>query len=338
MKESLYINFYGVRVKVHCQNQELLDNLRRDFSYFVVRGKIDTDITIQVFVTSPPHHKIPPLKASMYLPDGIIYDDDKTRYVDYQGETLTIYNRKLHKAEIFSRDTAMLHEVVYLFILSTVGQAFDKEGIHRIHALGITLNSKSVLCLLPQGGGKTTLALELLKYESIELLSDDTPLITKTGKVLPFPLRMGIKELPKEVPRKFLRRFERRKFGQKYLVDIDYFKNKIGEISEPKCILLGERYFSKETKIIKIPKYRAIWPFVVNCVVGLGLPQVVEYFLRSDLKSILSLFRIAIRRFIASLTIIAKSQTYKIALGTDTKKNAKVLYDFLKAPNKNPKP
>lgn len=338
MKESLYINFYGVRVGVHCQNQGLLDNVRRDFSYFVVKGKIDADITIQIFVASPPHYKMPPLKASMYLSDGIIYDDDETRYVDYRGEALTIYNRKLHGAEIFSRDTAMLHEVVYLFILSTVGQVLDKKGIHRIHALGITFNSKSVLCLLPQGGGKTTLALELLKYEGIELLSDDTPLITKAGKVLPFPLRMGTKEIPKGIPRQFLRRFERRKFGQKYLIDIDYLKNKIGEISEPKCILLGERYFSKESKIVKIPKYRAIWPFVVNCVVGLGLPQVVEYFLRSDLKSAFLLFRIAVRRFIASLGIIARSQTYKIALGTDTKKNAKVLYDLLKAPSRNPKP
>jgi hypothetical protein len=120
--------------------------------------------------------------------------------------------------------------------------------------LGISVNNKAVLIILPMGGGKTTLGLELLKYDDVKLLSDDTPLISRDGKILPFPIRIGINKntsLNFNVPKKYLRDFIRSKYGPKLLIDIDYFRDKIALPCKISMILIGERIFSDKCRIEK---------------------------------------------------------------------------------------
>ncbi len=327
---QLYFNFYRVRVEVISDDEQILEDIKRDFSYFL-SSKQNPTIKVSVFNRVAPYQEIPPLKASLYMPDSISYDDRNTRYVDYQGRLLTIYDYHKDEARIYSKDPDLLHEISYLLILSRVGELLDKRGIHRIHSLGFTFKRKGVLLLLPQGGGKSLLALELLKDPEVRLISEDTPLITHKGEILPFPLRMGVgKTIELGIPSKYLRDFTRRKYGQKTLIDIEYFKDRIAGISRLAFVLIGEREFSNRARINKIGKVAALSPIIRNIVFGLGLPQLIEYFLRKEIKDIFNKLRIVASRLIVTLRILKKSKTYKFTIGRNKKENIQVLLNFLK--------
>lgn len=111
----------------------------------------------------------------------------------------------------------MLYEIVYLFIHSRVGELLDKKGIHRIHACSFSFENNIYVVMLPQGGGKSTLLMGLLKDERIKLISDDTPLCDRKGDILPFPIRIGVNNDIDTgyIPDEYILTFNRRKFGQK---------------------------------------------------------------------------------------------------------------------------
>ena len=330
MENRVFFDFYGVCLKVNCEDIELLENIRRDFSYFHRDSQASVVISISVNLESPAFDKVPPLKASLYNPDSIAYDDKNIRYVDYQGKALSIYDYKKEDGRIYSSNRELLHELVYLLILSRVGELLDKKGIHRIHALGFSIREQGALCLLPQGAGKTTLALEFLKRDDIRLLSDDTVLINRRGELLAFPLRIGVSSDCKlDISSQYLRTFQRRKYGQKTLIDIDYFKGKIAPLATPSIILIGQRVFSDETKIVKVSKIKAIGPLFRDAVIGLGLAQMVEYFLRFDFRDIFSKIGITLSRLLASFKLLLHARTYCFLIGRDAEKNAETLRRFL---------
>ncbi len=64
--------------------------------------------------------------------------------------------------------------------------------MHRVHALALAVDRRAMLVLLPMGGGKSTLGAELLRHPDVQLLSDDSPLVDRAGRVHAFPLRLGL--------------------------------------------------------------------------------------------------------------------------------------------------
>ena len=327
---SLFFDFYGVCVKVDCSDRELLENIRRDFSYFYTDSQAQLAISISVYLESPDFDKVQFLKASLYNSDSIAYDDKNIRYVDYQGKALSIYDYRKEEGKIYSSNRELLHELVYLLILSRVGELLDKKGIHRIHALGFSIKENGILCLLPQGAGKTTLALELLKRDDVKLLSDDTVLINRRGQFLAFPLRIGVSsDFKLDIPPQYLRTFKRRKYGQKTLIDIEYFRDKIAGPIKPSILLIGERIFSSRAKIVRVNKIKAILPLVRDAVIGLGLAQMVEYYLRFDFKDIFSKICILLSRLLVSFKFFLHGQIHRFLIGRDVKKNAEIICRFL---------
>ena len=327
-----FFDFYGVKVKLNTNSDFIVENISKDFSYFQEKFSQRPHLEVFSFHEEPPYFKIPELKASLYKDNAICYDDKNTRYIDYHGEALGIYKYKGNVIELYSLDLNLLWELTYLGILSRVGEELDKKGIHRIHALGISINKKAILVILPMGGGKTTLALELLKYDNVKLISDDTPLITRSGKVLPFPIRIGISPAVASklsVPSRYLRNFIRSKYGPKVLIDIDYFKDKISEPCAPGVILIGERVSSDTCRIEKISKVCALKPFIINGILGLGLPQLIEYLLWFKVKKIFSMGEIITSRFCPGFKIIWYSKIYKFFIGRDIEKNVNVLLKLL---------
>jgi hypothetical protein len=205
----------------------------------------------------------------------------------------------------------------------------DRKGLHRVHAMGLTYGLNGILCLLPQGGGKTTLCLALLRREGISLLSDDTPLIDRCGRLFPFPVRIGVCEVPANIPEQYLSKFNRRKYGAKTVIDIELFKNKIASPSKASIVLVGDRKYSNDAAISPLGKLSALSVFMVNCVAGLGLPQMVEYFLRYRLCDNIGKMGIALSRTWASIILIMKARTYRFTIGSDKDRNTEVLSEFL---------
>jgi len=327
----LYLDIYGLRVKVNSSNVEILERIRKDFLYF--SGQQDQpDIRIAVYKQAVPHGMIPETMASMYQPDSVSYDCGNVRYVDYHGKALVVYDYTGEEGKIYSEDIDLLHELGYLLVLSRAGEMLDIRGIHRLHALGLTYMNRAVLCIMPQGAGKTALGMDMLNMDGIKLLSDDTPLFTAGGRILPFPLRIGIKEDDSgryDIDRKYCYRISRRNHCAKTLVTVDYFKERISGEVAPSLILIGERISSGKASIEPVSGVRSAISFFKNGVVGLGLPQMVEYFLRGGKRDFLRKSGILFSRLRAASKILERSDTFLFTVGNDRGKNSGVLKDFL---------
>jgi hypothetical protein len=326
---SVSFHFYGLDLRLQSGDKGVVENVRRDFSYFEAQVNIP-QVNIEVFEKSPPFGSLPDLKASVYSTNYICYRGTEGIFTDYFGQGLRVFNPQTKNYQIFSESAALRHEISYLTILSVVGQFLDSKHIHRVHALGVSQKGKAILVLLPMRGGKTTLALRLLQSGQVKLLSEDSPLITQQGEVLPFPLRLGVVpggEL--DIPAEYLRTMNMMEFGSKILIDIDYFADKISSACQPGVVLLGERALGYESRIEPASKLGAGKEFMKNAVVGLGLHQGIEYLLGRSLWETLGKTGLFFSRLNSSLKVISRSKVYRYVLGHDPERNHQVLLDFL---------
>lgn len=329
MKE--YFDFYGLTIEVSSSSSDLVEYVRRDFAYFhVSRG--EEQIQVQMQLATPPYAELPPLSASFITPRNICFQNRKITYIDYFGQGLTVFNREERQCVIYGTDSDLVHEIAYLFILSTVGQYLDSRGIHRVHALGVSYHSRGILLLLPSGGGKSTIALELLRHPGFLLLGEDTPLIDRRGYILPFPLRLGVRpEQDTGIPPQYLRTVKRMEFDPKTLIDIEYFHHLLAkEEVEPGIILVGERNLGEVSDIIPLARHHAFKALVKYMVVGLGVYQGMEFLLERGLWELLGKVGVASSRLYNSLRLLARAPAYRFILGRSAKKNCQTLVDFIR--------
>jgi len=326
---SVSFDFYGLKVELRCADEKTVRSIRRDFAYFeAAPGK--PQVSIEVFNSKPDFSSLPDLPASIYTINYVCYSGKEHIYTDYHGQGLRISDLGQKNYRIFSEDYDLRHEVSYLTILSAAGQFLDSRHIHRVHALGISVNGKAVLILLPEKGGKTTLALRLLKSGHVKLLSEDSPLITRHGEVLPFPLRLGI--LPGgegDIPAEYMYPVNFMRVGTKILVDVGYYADKVGSSCPPGVILLGERALGCGSRIEPTGRISGSKEFIKNSVVGMGLHQGLEYLLGRSIWETFGKSRLAYSRLNNSLKVLRRSRVYRYMIGHDIEKNQQVLLDFL---------
>jgi hypothetical protein len=326
---AVQFNFYGFDLALHSNSVSVVEGIRRDFRYFEnSSGK--PVVNIDVRDESPVYSSLPDLRASTYTMDYIVYRKHNEIYTDYHGKGLRVWDRLNGRYRIYSENSDLRHEIAYLTILSSVGQYLDSKHIHRVHALGVSQNGKAILILLPEKGGKTTLALSLIKSGKFKLLSEDSPLISSHGEMLPFPLRMGI--LPggeQDIPAQYLYKANFQRVGTKIMVDLDYFADKVSVASRPWMVFLGERVLGNESRIIPAGKLKATKEFIKNSVIGLGLHQGLEYLLGGSIWETIGKSALAWSRLNNSLKVLNRSQAYWYQIGHDFEKNIRVLTDFL---------
>ena len=335
----LKLSFYGFCIEIKCNDPGTLEGVKRDFSFFVT-GEGIPQALFEVFAEPPDYKALPSLKASFYTPRNICYKHGNLSFIDYFGKGLTIIDYKANVYRIHCPDSHLRHEITFLSILSLVGQNLDSRKIHRVHGLGIEVSGRAVLILLPSGGGKTTLLLELIKKEGIKLISEDSPLVNSSGQILPFPLRIGIpySDKPQGIPENYIQFIERMEFGPKYTVDIDYFKDRISKNTlTPQFILCGIRCLGTESQIIPLSKYKALGEFIKNSVIGLGLYQGLEFLLQQGFSGLLKKSGVILSRLKNACTVISVAETYLFIIGSDRNKNAETFSEFLSNKKENDK-
>jgi hypothetical protein len=332
--DILFFDFYGILVKVLINDKESSKFIGTDFSYFrvdIAEGTRAPDITLSVYLRTPPHKKIPEgTLAAYHTKDAVVYKQGKVTYYDYSGEALVVYDDRHHSAEIYSLDRNFLYEKSYLMVMSRVGLELDRKKLHRIHAMGVVFEGRTILCLLPMGGGKTTLTLSLLEKKAFSLLSEEIPLVSSKGRLYPMPIRMGVTAgTSLSIPEKFLKPFQRRHYKPKVLIDINYFNDQIAPVSEPGFVFVGKRIHSSKPKIIKISRLKAFVPLFRLCVMGMGFPQLLEYVLRFDLLNMVGRISIFLSRLSASLALLRHSETYELHLSYNRSANADFVSEFV---------
>ena len=331
-------DFYGVGLTIVTASPELAASLARDFEYFAVAPAAPTAVATSRAATSalasrgpacggapivihahhdePPWQRIPSRPASMLTPNAVTYDQGRVRTNDYNGRALAIYDFDREHGEVWSTDADLLYEIVYLMALSRIGERHDLIGIHRVHALGVAAFGRAALVVLPEGGGKSTLALELLRRPEISLLSDDTPLLTR-GRVLAFPTRIGVRGAVEGVGAEHVRTVRRRDRGAKMVIDYSAFRDRVVREASPAALVIGVRHGGTRSWLEPVAARTAFAPLAVNLMFGLGLPQVVEYFLRGGALELVRKAAIMRSRLVATVRLLRNARSYRLVLGRD---------------------
>jgi hypothetical protein len=302
-----------------------------DFSYFK-RDSQGSDLHLHVFKETRRIEEIPGMVAVFSTPRNVCYYKDGVTYIDYFGRGLAIYDRKSGRVDIYSEDPVIIHSASYESILSLVGQYLDGKAWHRIHGVGFDVNGKAAIVMLDSGSGKTELAMRFLRSKAPQkLISEDTPLVTREGKVLPFPLRIGVinAEAIADIPESAKVYFPRTEFGPKYLADVTYFKDKIATKSSSAWILvMGKRSTLDEPKIYAVPKIAVLGNVFKNHIMGLGVYHGLEFILKATPFDLFKKTGLVFSRIINSIILIARSRTFSLILSKDTEKNCALLEKF----------
>ncbi len=329
-------NFYGNTVITKSENQNILDILIKNFSYFEALEEIPKkNITILdielLLVEKIPYHQIPPLISSKQTRNAVVYETKEVKYCDYYQEGLVIFDKVKNSAKIYCLELDFLHELSYLFIMSKIGKALDLQGFHRIHACAFKKRETSIVCMMPMKGGKSTLFLKMMEDREVEYFSDDTPLINSSGKIYPFPIRVGIKELPRYLKNKekYIFEIKRKEFGSKNLIEISAFENKIALTSGEKIILVDAvRTTIEKGYLGPISNFKMILPLFKYMGIGLGLPIIIEFFLENGFRGWRIQLCILFKRLYAIARLLIKSKSYRLILGTDRDSNVSAIQEL----------
>jgi hypothetical protein len=194
----------------------------------------------------------------------------------------------------------------------------------------VNYKGNGVLLLLPSGGGKSTMTMELLRHPDFTLLSEDTPLIDRKGRMHPFPLRLGIRDGESaEVPEQMRRTLNRMEFDPKTFVDVAFYKDRISEPVAPRILLVGRRNLGTPSTIKPIPRREALGSLIKYLVVGLGVYQGLEFLLERGIGDMIGQTGVATSRLRNGVALLSKVPAYEFTLGRDTVKNSRTLIDFI---------
>jgi hypothetical protein len=323
---------YGFQFTLNSENAgQAIADVSEDFAFFRRDSVAAGAMPVVLHGVDPPYDTIPQKPATVYTPRNISFTDGSRTYVDYSGRALAIFDRAKPSFDVYSRDGGLLYEVAYLYLLSRIGEYLDTRGLHRIHSMALSYDGKAVLAIFPMGGGKSTLAMELLKSTDFKILSDDSPFLARNGGVLAFPLRLGF--LPggeAGVPAEHRRTINRIEFGPKVLVNYSFFADRVAANAAPGVVFLGERSLAKTCRIEPIgtlAQYRSI---IVNCVVGLGLYQGLEFVMRSNPIELVSKAGVAFSRFRNARALFRRAHVCRLILGRDHAQNAEAVSQYVR--------
>ncbi|MDD5559265.1 hypothetical protein [Candidatus Methylomirabilis sp.] len=332
---DLYLNFYGCIVKVSSDERTCLDNVRRDFLYFLCSQPPEKPLSVSIRLHKEPPPPVPAQAKQVFQTnEGVCYEYEQIRYVDYSGKALARYDFRSEEGVGFSLDDSLLYEISYIMVLSRIGELLDRKGIHRLHSLAVSVDRFAVICLLPMGGGKTTLALELIKANDCFLLSDEIAAIDGSLQVLPFPLRLGVtttERIDPNMPGRYLRSITRIAYGPKVLIDVEYFIQKVAtEPARLGVVLFGERKNSNKPELKRLSKFAALYHVLKYITLGYQLPQTKAYFFKFSIGYFITLFTILLSRLLSGVKIALSVKCYRFKLADNPHKNAQVIASVLR--------
>jgi hypothetical protein len=328
------LSFHGATAAVESADAELRRRVADDFAYFAAaspaRGA--EHLAIHARRERPDYDALPPLVATVHTPRNVCYTSGDVTYIDWFGRALGRWDRARRTLDVSCEDLDLLHEIVYLTLISRVSETLERAGLHRVHAFGLEAGGEAALFLMPSGGGKTTLTLAFLALGApYRLVSEDSPFVDRQGGLHPFPLRIGVlgKEPPPFPPEHvtFVRRME---FEPKHLVALAAFGDVLATgRSTPRFLFVGRRTLGRGCTIRPAGWWTGWKALLEGMVVGVGLYQGVEFLLRTSLLDLFGLAGIGLSRLRAAWALLRRCEVHVAELGRDGPRNVETVRAFL---------
>ena len=334
--KTIGFSFYGATVTVETADEQVARRLADDFAFFTAEGAARgrEHLSIRATRRRPDYDALPPLTATVYTPRNICYSHGNLTYIDYFGRALALYDRGRRSLDVSCDDLDLLHEIVYLTILSRVSETLERDGLHRVHAFGLESGGDAALFLMPSGGGKTTLTLGFLKLGAPwRLISEDSPFVDRKGRVHPFPLRIGVLGTePPPFPAEHVTLIRRMEFEPKHLVSLAAFGDCLATgASSPRFLFIGRRSLGRGCTIRAVGKWTGWKALLEGMIVGVGLYQGLEFLLRTSVLDLLRLAGLGLSRTRAAWALLRRSEVHVVELGRDGAVNVETVRAFLAA-------
>lgn len=329
---SRSFDLYGLSVVVDGDWPDVINAVGLDFTWFET-SLADAPPAIHIVVErrQPDFGAFAGAVNVFVTPRNVVYQEDGRTIVDYFGRALSVFDRRTGRLLLQGEDAHLVHEAAYLFLLSRVGEHLDTRGLCRLHAVGLAGAEGAVALLLPSGGGKSTVAVRALRADGVKLLSDDSPLLDRHGRVHPFPLRIGVN--PGEatgIPPEYVRRIERMEFHPKLALDLGAFTDRIEAHPQPlRHLVIARRSLGSEATLEHVPRRAAVRPLMREAVVGVGLYQGLEFVLQRGWRDVLGKTSAARTRAACCAAALRNAQVWRATLGRDAERNWALLEPLL---------
>ena len=328
----VHFDAYGLRYSLGGDWPEVVEDVRLDFEWFERPSAVERpSLHIEVARGSPELDRFGDIPAAFVTTRNVVFQDGDRTIVDYFGRALAVFDRARNHLLVEGEERHLVHEAVYLFVLSRIGEHLDRSSLMRLHGLGLSGPNGAVVVMLPSGGGKSTLALRALKEPGVKLLSEDTPVLDRRGYVHPFPLRLGINSSDADsLPAGEVRRIERLEFQPKLVLSIDAFAEQIETRPQPlRHLVVGERSLGREGGLEPVPRRALVGPLLREGVVGVGVAQMIEYVLQRGASDFFKQGGVAARRAWCCTAALSRARAWRLRLGRDHERNWAVLSQLL---------
>lgn len=334
MKELLF-NFYGVQARIRgneaSEIKSAMDDLAEDFSFFTVKtlsgpGDLDFELILEV----APLESLAARKPLFRSRSAQVYGWGDERWAVYRPDSAvhSESSKATRHFKIYTPSADLLYELTYTAVLSATGEALDRRGFHRLHALAFQRKNQSTLFFLPHRGGKSSIASLLLSKSEALVFSDEQPLISD-DRLYPFPIRMALfPEVSEKLGLPSGRAFVRQNFPTKLLYPIS--SDQVPQPAKADVILIGlkgKAGLENHSKFKKVSRRSAFFHLFKAVVVGDGIAQMAEHMLR--LRNLPALVLIAVSRLRALISLVSTTPAHTFKVETDPVANYQSLIDFL---------
>jgi hypothetical protein len=329
---SAHLSVYGLAIAVRGDWPEVVEAVRLDFAWFAQTEPTEPpDVEVVIRRRPVDLDVFGDLTAAFVTPRAAVYRTRERTIVDHLGRAVSVIDWRGDRLQVEGEDEQIVHDAVYYFVLGRVGEHVEVKRFARLHSLGIAGAQGAVAILLPSGGGKSTLALQALTDDGVRLLSEDSPLLDRHGRLHPFPLRIGINASDAaSVPGGGGRRIERFWLPTKVAVEVETFADRIaGEAQPLRHIVLGRRSLGREAHLQPLPRRAAVAPLLRDGVLGLGLYQGLGYAHQRGLLDVVGKLSTAAGRARACAVALAGACVWQLILSRHAARNWAALTPLL---------
>lgn len=326
------LDVYGLKIRVRGDWPEVLEALRLDFAWFDRELAGSADVEVEIECRPPDFDALGAIRAQFITPRNVVFQQGDRKIVDYFGRVVSVLDAATGVLVVQGEDRQIVHEAAYHFLLSRIGEHLDKHGLIRLHGLGLSGAGGGVVLMLPSGGGKSTLGLRALRDERVRLLSEDTPLLDRRGRLHPFPLRIGVNATDAaELPEGAVRRIERMELHPKLAIELEAFMDRIETEPRPlRHLVIGQRSLGREARLEPAGRASAVGPLFREAVVGVGVYQGMEFILQRGMRDVIGKLGVVAVRSACCAAALTRARVWRLTLGRDHERNWDALAPLLR--------